>query len=185
MEGVKDKQGNFHLVLFSGFEGKESKDFLSYSVDSDKWMVHSKPQGLEPRSVCSSFTISSSALGENSNANVGEGEEKQELVVVFGGEVAPSERGHEGAGSFSDEVFVLNSSGEVQTVDVAIAETKERINNNDEAAKSREKPEPRGWAYGASLTPNSGIFYGGLTGDDKNPTRLGDTWILTLSQTSN
>jgi hypothetical protein len=157
-----------NLVLFSGFEGKESKDHLTYSVKDQQWTVHPKHQTLEPRSVCSSFTIPSSAL-TNSNTKEKEEEEAEDLVIVFGGEIAPSERGHEGAGSFSDEVFALNSSGVVAQVETG-------TNNH-----TGTKPAPRGWAYGTSLSPKSGIFYGGLTGSDKNPTRLEDTWILTLT----
>ena len=61
--------------------------------------MHDKPEIVSERSVCASFALPSGK------------------VVVFGGEVSPSERGHDGAGGFSKEVFLLdpaNGSCEVR-----------------------------------------------------------------------
>ena len=73
--------------------------------------------------------------------------------------------GHAGAGSFSREVFVLDCvTGKAEAVEVS--------------GEEEEGPEPRGWGAGATTGPNSGVFFGGLAGSDKDPRRLGDCWTL-------
>ena len=90
------------------------------------------------------------------------------VVVVFGGEVDPSTKGHEGAGSFASDVVAVDAAtgAEVPVVVTATAEGSGAV------------PQARGWADGAALTESIGCVFGGLTGDDAKPVRLGDTWFL-------
>lgn len=39
-----------------------------------------------------------------------------DLVSIFGGEVEPSARGHEGAGNFTNEVICLNTTAGAESV---------------------------------------------------------------------
>lgn len=135
------------LILFAGFVGEETKDFLTYDIGSEEWTVHQPPAAIEPRSVCQSFTLGS-------------------VTVCYGGEIAPSERGHEGAGGFSSEILAI-SSEEIKQIG---------------AVGGSQQPPPRGWGAACTLSSKSGVIFGGLTGTDENPTRLDDVWVLTLEE---
>ena len=90
-------------------------------------------------------------------------------ICYFGGEVNPSQKGHEGAGSFSNDLQILNGTTGRQIV-------------ADEKDKQDERPTERGWTDAATYVDVGGseklVLYGGLSGDDANPTRLNDVWIL-------
>lgn len=92
-----------------------------------------------------------------------------EFVVVFGGEVDPSEKGHEGAGGFTNDVTVFSLPGGAP---VPV--------ESDPAA---EEPTARGWLGFArhSARADSAVLFGGLAGDDTAPIRLNDLWLLSLS----
>ena len=95
--------------------------------------------------------------------------EKGKYIAIFGGEISESSKGHEGAGGFSNELILVNEETlEVTTVDPI----------NDE----NEMPLQRGWSSGSSLPNNKNrlAVFGGLSGNDDNPTRLGDLWICQL-----
>ena len=90
------------------------------------------------------------------------------MIYYFGGEVDPSENGHEGAGDFSNEVQILDGiTGKVMTTN--------KIAGN-------EKPLARGWSDATTFLDDNGnenlIIFGGLSGNDENPKRLNDIWIL-------
>uniref|UniRef100_A0A7S4JKK6 Uncharacterized protein n=1 Tax=Odontella aurita TaxID=265563 RepID=A0A7S4JKK6_9STRA len=113
---------------------------------------------VRPRSVCVSAYLPTS-----------------KTAVIFGGEVDPSDRGHEGAGGFENDVLLLDS---------ATGAFQERI---APSITDAEWPEQRGWSDGdviaASGDGNGGdalYIFGGLSGDDKDPRRLDDLWRLTL-----
>lgn len=84
-----------------------------------------------------------------------------ERGLIFGGEVNPSDLGHEGAGAFENDVVLIDGH------------SAQRI------PSSACWPEKRGWADGASEGDRFYIF-GGLTGDDENPRRLNDLWQCDL-----
>ena len=90
------------------------------------------------------------------------------MIYYFGGEVDPSQNGHEGAGDFSNEVQMLDGiTGKVMTTN--------KIAGN-------EKPLARGWSDATTFLDDNGnenlIIFGGLSGNDENPKRLNDIWIL-------
>merc|ERR1711976_1001610 len=103
---------------------------------------------MGPRSVCSSFTL-----------------KKHDCVIVFGGEIVPSERGHAGAGGFENDVVAIDAT------------TGDPI---EATMASNEVPRARGWASAATLNDMEGILFGGLAGDDDAPERLGDAWVLSV-----
>jgi hypothetical protein len=76
--------------------------------------------------------------------------------------VDPSNKGHEGAGGFANDLVILN--GETGTLEGVIV-----------PKDGQDWPEARGWAD-ATTTRDSFFIFGGLTGDDANPRRLDDLW---------
>mmetsp|Transcript_10955 Transcript_10955/g.23710 ORF Transcript_10955/g.23710 Transcript_10955/m.23710 type:complete len:119 (-) Transcript_10955:59-415(-) len=112
---------------------------------------------MRPRSVC----VSASFLAKG-------------VAVIFGGEVDPSDRGHEGAGGFENDVVFL---------DIKSGAVKENIRPSIMEA---EWPEERGWSDGdAGEIGMSGpclFMFGGLSGDDKNPRRLADLWQCKIEE---
>ena len=95
---------------------------------------------------------------------------KGNYIAIFGGEISESSKGHEGAGGFSNKLILINE----ETLEVTIADPKD-----DE----RGMPLQRGWSSGCSLPnhKNQLVVFGGLSGNDDNPERLGDLWICTIS----
>mmetsp|Transcript_21347 Transcript_21347/g.43072 ORF Transcript_21347/g.43072 Transcript_21347/m.43072 type:complete len:352 (-) Transcript_21347:83-1138(-) len=142
------------LAVIAGFCGKETNDGHRYTLEDGKGWEDSAMDRLgemRPRSVCISAYLPSC-----------------DMAIIFGGEVDPSDRGHEGAGGFEDDVIVLDgkTGAFMRRVQSSIADS--------------EWPEKRGWSDGAvrDIPPGtSSLFiFGGLSGDDKNPRRLGDLW---------
>jgi hypothetical protein len=91
------------------------------------------------------------------------------LICVFGGEVSPSDKGHEGAGDFTNEVIcVPTSEGQLAFKPTIVGVA----------------PLERGWldCHVMSCDENKAriIYFGGLTGDDKNPLRMNDMWALDI-----
>eukprot|EP00252_Welwitschia_mirabilis_P000548 TRINITY_DN1051_c0_g1_i1.p1 TRINITY_DN1051_c0_g1~~TRINITY_DN1051_c0_g1_i1.p1 ORF type:complete len:327 (-),score=74.43 TRINITY_DN1051_c0_g1_i1:530-1510(-) len=100
-------------VIF-GFGGKhELSDIHSFDLATGTWqLVETSGEKPSPRSVFSCFALN-------------------KYLVVYGGEVDPSDKGHLGAGSFSSEVFALD-------IDML---TWQRV---DDVAVDTH-PGPRGW----------------------------------------
>ena len=143
--------------VIAGFCGEETADGHLYDIPTSKWdekLLESELQGMRPRSVCVSGSFPS--LG---------------YTVIVGGEVDPSDRGHEGAGGFENDVVVLN-----ETNGTFLAS----LQPND-----GPWPQTRGWADAAAVDKGAvGQLYifGGLSGDDENPERLDDLWVLTIEK---
>jgi N-acetylneuraminic acid mutarotase len=141
-------QNEQQLAVIAGFAGEETNDGHRFDLSTNKWQdeLMSVPEGFRPRSVCVAGSFSAKA-------------------VLFGGEVDPSERGHEGAGGFENDVVLLDgTTGEyLQTV----------------RPSSGASPEARGWSDG-DVFGNSLYIFGGLAGDDASPKRLNDLWRLDL-----
>ena len=175
----RSKTNHHHRFFFA-------RDYLSYSIADREWVVHDKPEIVSERSVCASFALPSGK------------------VVVFGGEVSPSERGHDGAGGFSKEVFLLDpASGSCEVRRTSNPPRRSHLIRFDcltplapqcpsfplslsfqriEVDAAGGCPEPRGWGSGCRVSGNVGAFFGGLTGSDSDPRRLGDAWGLEISE---
>lgn len=146
------------LGVIAGFIGEESNDGQVFDVVKGRWAEEPLGENLadmRPRSVC----IGGSFPGAG-------------VSVVFGGEVDPSAKGHEGAGGFENDVVLLDeTTGNYLTT----------IPQQDDS----EGPETRGWSDGAvSLDDNGGTLFvfGGLSGDDAAPKRLDDLWKLRVAK---
>lgn len=158
------------IAAVAGFAGAETADGHAYDVAKGRWDADALTPllaGLRPRSV--SAAASFPAAG---------------VAIIFGGEVDPSERGHEGAGGFENDLVVLDEAtgALIDTVE-APAATAGRA-GGDEAERPQPWPEPRGWSHAAAFEDASGtgrmFVFGGLSGDDANPKRLNDLWRLNV-----
>jgi Galactose oxidase, central domain len=147
------------IGVVAGFAGEETNDGHMFDVNAGKWCQEPLTpylEGLRPRSVCLSGSFPSVGVS-----------------IIFGGEVDPSAKGHEGAGSFDNSLALIDEkTGKyIETV----------------AANDADKwPESRGWSDGCSIDDGMGggriYFFGGLSGNDANPLRLDDLWLLEVSQ---
>ena len=143
------------LAVVAGFAGEETND--GHMIASNGKWAEAGMEGLSsmrPRSVCVSASFP-----------------HKDCAIIFGGEVDPSDRGHEGAGGFQNDVVILDlESG-------AHKETIQKCSSD-----LVEWPEERGWSDGdvgqvdPSLDGESLFVFGGLAGDDKDPRRLDDLW---------
>ncbi|KAJ3256709.1 hypothetical protein HK103_005204 [Boothiomyces macroporosus] len=133
------------VVVSCGFSGHENDDIHIYDIKSQEWKTvpYKVPKA---RSVCPCTT-----LGDK--------------LIIFGGEVAPSDLGHQGAGNFESDI---------QIVDLETGAVYQGENTGDVT------PPPRGWTSMTAINNKAIIMYGGLNGDDSNPVHLDDTWELTF-----
>ena len=98
-------------------------------------------------------------------------------MLIWGGEVSISGRGHEGAGGFANDLVCIDTANApVGLVDC--------VNTGADALC----PPSRGWTEMTTLRSSSSgedggsfevILFGGLTGNDESPQRLNDLWRLT------
>jgi len=135
------------LFVVGGFSGKEMNDVFKYDIESKTWatIYDAKDSPVQPFSVSCSALIGSQ-------------------MIFFGGEIDPSEKGHEGAGGFSNALQCFDSASGIIT--------------SMKLAPDSPVPTPRGWSDADAFEQESLVVFGGLTGDDKNPVRLNDLWIL-------
>jgi len=139
---------NGDLYVVAGFAGREMNDVHRYNLASNKWSRLSFETDLPPRSVFGITPVGSS------------------IFVLFG-EVDESDKGHEGAGCFSDECYMLD--------------TQNAVLKWEKLATHGDVPEPRGWLSAASVkngSTSSILVFGGNNLDNN---RLNDTHILQLS----
>jgi Kelch motif/Galactose oxidase, central domain len=159
--------GGTRIGVVAGFAGEETSDGQVFDRAAGTWVnedtsLTSRLEGMRPRSVCVSASFPSAGIS-----------------VIFGGEVNPSDRGHEGAGGFANDIVVLNEAdGSLRfTVGAPTADDSDT-----------PWPCPRGWAASDSIDHGDGTgslyVFGGLTGDDTNPKRLDDLWRLDISKAS-
>uniref|UniRef100_A0A7S3PKB3 Uncharacterized protein n=1 Tax=Aplanochytrium stocchinoi TaxID=215587 RepID=A0A7S3PKB3_9STRA len=84
-------------------------------------------------------------------------------IIFFGGEVEASNKGHEGAGGFAQDCQAFDGvDGSLSPIQIV----------------SDQFPTARGWAAADVLGTDRLVVFGGLTGDDENPVRLNDVWVL-------
>mmetsp|Transcript_65613 Transcript_65613/g.105349 ORF Transcript_65613/g.105349 Transcript_65613/m.105349 type:complete len:138 (+) Transcript_65613:2-415(+) len=127
-------------------------DLHRFSVEDGKWTeLHvdlDRGDFLRPRSVYAHATLQPSGH-----------------LVIIGGEVNPSDKGHEGAGGFARDVLLVDASGDGDAVVI-------------HSSKMPKAFEPRGWYSAAATQDGRVVLFGGLAGDDEAPHRLDDTWVL-------
>lgn len=135
------------LFLIGGFNGTELGDVHMYDLKNKQgWQEVTGGYCLPARSVFACGILSQRA--------------SDDWIVVFGGEVDPSDLGHEGAGGYVDEVFGLDPNH---------LELGWRLLTVKGTA-----PSPRAWSASASCS--YGLALHGGNGMDN--ARLGDMYIL-------
>lgn len=149
------------LLVAGGFAGREMNDVHAYDVATKTWATLRAPRergergggALRPRSVWP--VLAAPRFGD--------------CVVGFGGEVDPSERGHDGAGGFANDVVAIDArTGDARTLEPA-------------PGSASAAPTARGWTSAAYWArENAIVVFGGLSGSDKEPERLGDVQIGVL-----
>ena len=148
-------QGEDALIVVGGFTGTESSDVHRFDLRAQRW------ERLDVSStVPVPFTARSVFARASHACDTGAGCGHAGHVLVFGGEVDPSDLGHSGAGQFSDQTFCLDPS----------ALTWHGV------AAGGEAPGPRGWA--ASAAAPAGLVVSG--GIDEANARLGDLYLLDM-----
>lgn len=144
------------LVVIAGYSGKENGDVHMYDIASDAWIqlgAKALSNKLRPRSVAGTCTL-------NKNG---------EKVVIFGGEVDPSSKGHDGAGGFANDIVLFDTRTGVLSNSLNLAPT------------SDPSPQQRGWTHTEPLSDGrSFVVFGGLSGDDSAPQRLQDLHVMKL-----
>jgi len=134
-----------HLTVAAGFNGDENDDIHQFDFCTEKWCKISSGK-FRARSVAATCQIN-------------------EMLFIFGGEVRPSEKKHEGAGDFEEDLVCINLN------DGTLIPC---LN------KELQTPLCRGWTSMTPLDEKNIVLFGGLSGTDVEPMRLDDTWILTL-----
>jgi hypothetical protein len=87
-------------------------------------------------------------------------------VCLFGGEVDPSENGHEGAGAFANDLLLFDpKTYELETVALK---------------RGSRLPRERGWSSMGVMGGSTVVMFGGLSGNDETPERLDDLCVLQL-----
>ncbi|XP_061174172.1 uncharacterized protein LOC133183238 [Saccostrea echinata] len=132
------------LYVVAGFAGREMNDVHAFDTKSKTWQTLTFLTPLPPRSV---FGVVSH--GTN--------------IIVVGGEVDPSDKGHEGAGNFSNDTFILDTSVPQKWVKVAV---------------QGDVPEPRGWFTAAFSDEDERLYIFG--GNSETNSRLNDAYSFQL-----
>lgn len=133
------------IVVVGGFDGSENNEVHRYDISTNTWVTcDPSVTDFRPRSVFGCTTWRGKGL------------------FVFGGEVSPSDHGHEGAGGFASDVLLIND--QIGTVTSTIA-------------KDDVHPQARGWGACDAIGNEGVVIYGGLSGSDEDPVRLADVWV--------
>jgi len=136
------------LILATGYSGQENDDIHIFDINNTKWITCESGQ-YRARSVAPFCT-----LNPTNDHNV---------LVIFGGEVNTSDRGHEGAGDFADDLVIIDTESGTVIPSILVGDS---------------KPAARGWTAMTKISENKALLFGGLSGNDDNPIRHNDTWIL-------
>ncbi|TKA81009.1 hypothetical protein B0A49_01520 [Cryomyces minteri] len=156
------------LARFGGFAGHELAGLDLYDVATNTWSSSPHLPGANPpaRSVAGFVGLARSKELSDSRAA---------LALLFLGEQDPTppEVGHDGAGRFHDDVWVLVQRHET---DGGLALEWLGPLKRKEGSKG---PTPRGWFGYAGYGPDGALMFGGL--EDSNE-RAGDGWTLRIEE---
>eukprot|EP01121_Diplochlamys_sp_Union-15-3_P011564 TRINITY_DN3367_c0_g1_i2.p2 TRINITY_DN3367_c0_g1~~TRINITY_DN3367_c0_g1_i2.p2 ORF type:complete len:159 (+),score=31.78 TRINITY_DN3367_c0_g1_i2:708-1184(+) len=132
------------IYVFFGFDGKEHGDVTVYDVIKHEWSpLRAGGSPPAPRSVSGAVVLG------------------KDEIFSWGGEVSPADPklGHSGAGTFSNEGYLLDVSSGLW----------------DKLISRGEKPSARGW-HAFTRIKNGMALHGGYGGDG----RLNDLYLWTL-----
>ncbi|GAX84212.1 hypothetical protein CEUSTIGMA_g11635.t1 [Chlamydomonas eustigma] len=142
------------LFLLGGFCGHELADMYCFDLVAGKW-----------REV-TGLPFARSVFGAAAHCCTSTACDLHGAVIVFGGEVDPSDKGHEGAGDFCSDLTYLPQGSEAVWTSVDLS-----------SASMAQRPSARGWYAYTSVNGNL-LIHGGL--DCKNE-RLGDMYLFNCS----
>lgn len=130
-----------------------------------------KAQVPLPRSV---FGAALHACGPPPASSCGHGGH----VLAFGGEVDPSDKGHDGAGDFTDSLVCFDpAAGGWHQLQLQAGASAEKPLGDEDGGSGGDKPCARGWfAVAAAPGGSGGMFVSG--GLDTSNERLGDLYVL-------
>lgn len=100
----------------------------------------------------------------------------EHTVFLFGGESVPSDDGHEGAGEFTNDAYILDT----RTTTWTQIDSGSSVGSGGSGGNDDGRPTPRGWSGAATVSVEGGeevLVVGGL---DRNNARLGDAWSYRL-----
>eukprot|EP00877_Chromochloris_zofingiensis_P006588 jgi/Chrzof1/2182/Cz11g05080.t1 len=140
------------IFVLGGFSGRELNDCHSFNTLKDSWecpLCCSTDSGLPARSVSGAAIHTCSSCDHGGH------------IIMFGGEVDPSDKGHAGAGHFSSETFCLD-------VD------KRKWHKLDDSGS--DAPTARGWFASTNVGGNL-VVHGGINEANE---RLADMYMLQL-----
>ena len=141
------------LFVIGGFSGKEQGDVHIFDMITQTWQELTGGPALPARSV---FALGVLPQSDNKMNN----DVSRWWIVVFGGEVDPSDLGHEGAGDYADEVFGLDPDApQLGWHKLSIKGT---------------APSPRAWLASTSFASGMAL-HGGNAPDNS---RLDDLYML-------
>ena len=162
---------NGNLYVIGGFTGQEAADIHQFNVATNTWQQltvensNSLQPKFTPRSVFGRGGHSCSSSGDSGGTQCGH----DGHILVFGGEIDPSDLGHAGAGQFSNSTFCLDPTAATGPKWHPI-----EIRGDGEEGE-QQQPGPRGWGASTEI-PGRGIIVSGGIDDDN--VRLGDLYFL-------
>ncbi|BDA51022.1 Nitrile-specifier protein 5 [Coccomyxa sp. Obi] len=145
------------LFVVGGFAGYELNDVHRFDLAQRTWDC---PACCSTEAAAASLLPARSVFGVSAHA-CGACEHGGHLVL-FGGEVDPSDKGHAGAGQFSSETYCLD--------------TAKGAAGWHKLETSGTAPTPRGW-FAATAVPGGMLVHGGNSPSNE---RLDDMYILNL-----
>ncbi|KAG2454804.1 hypothetical protein HYH02_000636 [Chlamydomonas schloesseri] len=188
--------GKQQLFVVAGFCGRELDDMHVYSVPDNTWCgsacpschspVHEHEQhhnnshdhdhahagAASPAAAAAAASCGGGKLPARSVFGAGvhecgqSGCEHDGALLVYGGEVDPSDKGHDGAGDFCASLMEFGARGPAAAAAAGGWRPLEA---------GGDSPGPRGW-FAATTTPDGRLLlHGGLDGNNQ---RLGDMYVL-------
>jgi len=135
------------LYVAGGFNGQELGDVHALDVATRTWQEPISTEQMPPRSV----------FGIGMHAECGDAACAEPGIFVFGGEAYPTDLGHEGAGTYTNEVLRFSAASGWKRL-----------------AAEGAAPSPRGWLAAACM-PACMVVHGGNSPSNE---RLGDMHML-------
>lgn len=173
---AREDDGGLRLCVLGGFNGAELADCWVFDVTRHCWNATTPEDdngGAAPdaaRMPLARSVFGAAVHGAHSGWSCGH----EGHVVVFGGEVAPSDKGHAGAGNFTAALSCLGLAA-----DGARGGWHELHGGSSCCAAQSGVATPRGWFAATAVPALSGgvlAVHGGLGADNQ---RLNDLWLLT------
>ncbi|KAG2440042.1 hypothetical protein HXX76_004157 [Chlamydomonas incerta] len=168
------------LYVVAGFCGRELDDMHVYSIPDNTWCGSGCPSCHSPAheqhdkgshdhnnaaAGCGKLSARS-VFGAGVHECGQPGCEHDGAVLVYGGEVDPSDKGHDGAGDFCASLMEFCARGPAAAAAAAGWRSLEA---------GGESPGPRGWFAAATTRDGRLLLHGGLDGNNQ---RLGDMFVL-------